>query len=76
MASSDNAKIGLVGSEVSGITDAVAKVIEAIKPYEKPMFSGGPLPSAVLQHNSDILTAKLTDASQNLLGGAQTVVRT
>lgn len=68
MAMTDNVQIPLKGADVAAITDSLARVKEAIAPYQKPMFLGGPSPGAVLGDVIVMLDEKLKSAAGPLAG--------
>lgn len=55
-------KVQHTGAELSGYMDSLHRIAESVKPYEKPMFVGGPLPSAVAMELHKQLSDKLKDA--------------
>lgn len=60
--SGDSAKVPFIKSECEQIADSLRRVIEAITPFQQPMFLGGPLPSAVLQQIGEFIEARAKDA--------------
>lgn len=52
-------KVQHTGSELADYMDALQRIADAVRPYERVMFLGGPLPSAVAMDLRATIEAKL-----------------
>jgi len=59
---SANVKVQFTGAEIAQHMDALQRIADAVKSYEKIMFLGGPMPSAVALELRSQLESKLKDA--------------